>query len=78
VRLDLLATVEADPIDLLALKAAGLVPIQTERVKVILAGELKKKVALQGVAVSAGARQAIEAPAARWRRKCPGTRAVRA
>ena len=61
VRLDLLATVEADPIDLLALKAAGLVPIQTERVKVILAGELKKKVTLKGVAVSAGARKAIEA-----------------
>ncbi|MBU6421263.1 MAG: 50S ribosomal protein L15 [Gammaproteobacteria bacterium] len=61
VRLDLLATVEADPIDLLALKATGLVPIQTERVKVILAGELKKKVTLKGVAVSAGARKAIEA-----------------
>ena len=61
VRLDALARVEADVIDILALKTAGLVPLQTDRVKVILAGELKKKVALKGVAVTAGARKAIEA-----------------
>ena len=61
VRLDALVRVEADPIDVLALKAAGLVPLQTDRVKVILAGELKKKVTLKGVAVTAGARKAIEA-----------------
>lgn len=61
VRLDALVNVAADPIDVLALKTAGLVPLQTDRVKVILAGELKKKVTLKGVAVSAGARQAIEA-----------------
>jgi large subunit ribosomal protein L15 len=61
VRLDALARVEADPIDVLALKAAGLVPLQTDRVKVILAGELKKKLTLKGVAATVGARQAIEA-----------------
>jgi large subunit ribosomal protein L15 len=60
VRLDALARVEADPIDVLALKTAGLVPLATDRVKVILAGELKKKVTLKGVAASAGARKAIE------------------
>jgi len=61
VRLEALARIESSPIDVLALKAAGLVPLQTDRVKVILAGELKKKVTLKGVAVTAGARKAIEA-----------------
>ncbi|MGH8312050.1 MAG: 50S ribosomal protein L15 [Gammaproteobacteria bacterium] len=61
VRLDALARVEAAVIDILVLKTAGLVPLQTERVKVILAGELKKTVTLKGVAATAGARKAIEA-----------------
>ncbi len=61
VRLDALARVEADIIDVLALKTAGLVPIQTDRVKVILAGELKKNVTLKGVQASKGAKAAIEA-----------------
>ena len=61
VRLDALAQIDADPIDVLALKAAGLVPLSADRVKVILAGELKKKVTLKGVAATAGARKAIEA-----------------
>ncbi|HKS94386.1 MAG TPA: 50S ribosomal protein L15 [Gammaproteobacteria bacterium] len=61
VRLDALARIEADVIDVLALKAAGLVPLQTDRVKVILAGELKKKLTLKGVTATAGARKAIEA-----------------
>ena len=61
VRLDALATIEADTIDLLVLKQAGLVSLNAERVKVILAGELKKKVSLKGIAVTAGAKAAIEA-----------------
>jgi large subunit ribosomal protein L15 len=61
VRLSQLAKVEADVIDLLALKRANLVPLKAERAKVILNGELKKKVALKGVAVTKGARAAIEA-----------------
>ncbi|MHB8423679.1 MAG: 50S ribosomal protein L15 [Gammaproteobacteria bacterium] len=61
VRLDALARVEADIIDVLALKTAGLVPIQTDKVKVILAGELKKNVTLKGVQTSKGAKAAIEA-----------------
>ncbi len=61
VRLDALARVEADIIDVLALKTAGLVPIQTDKVKVILAGELRKNVTLKGVQASKGARAAIEA-----------------
>jgi large subunit ribosomal protein L15 len=61
VRLDALARVEAEIIDIAALKAAGLVWLGTEKVKVILAGELKKKVTLKGVHATAGAKQAIEA-----------------
>ncbi len=61
VRLDALAHVEADVIDIAALKAAGLVHLGTEKVKVILAGELKKKVTLKGVSATKGALAAIEA-----------------
>ncbi|HWP95072.1 MAG TPA: 50S ribosomal protein L15 [Gammaproteobacteria bacterium] len=60
VRLKDLARVDAEVIDLLALKAANLVGPQVERVKVILSGELTKKVTLKGVAVTRGARAAIE------------------
>ncbi|HET6725525.1 MAG TPA: 50S ribosomal protein L15 [Gammaproteobacteria bacterium] len=61
VRLDELHKVEADTIDLLALKAAGVVPAQTERAKVILSGKIEKAVKLAGLGVTAGARKAIEA-----------------
>ena len=61
VRLGDLQRVEADVIDLAALKAAGLVPQVALRAKVILAGELQRKVALKGLAISKGARAAIEA-----------------
>ena len=61
VRLDALATIEAEIIDVSVLKAAGLVSIATDKVKVILAGELKKKVTLKGVQATKGAKAAIEA-----------------
>ena len=61
VRLDALARLEVEVIDVPALKAAGLVNIYAEKVKVILAGELKKKVTLKGVYATAGAKKAIEA-----------------
>jgi large subunit ribosomal protein L15 len=61
VRLDALARVEAEIIDIAALKAAGLVPLQTEKVKVILAGELKKQVTLKGLHTTKGALAAIQA-----------------
>ena len=61
VRLGDLQRVEADVIDLAALKAAGVVPQGALRAKVILAGELQRKVALKGLAISKGARAAIEA-----------------
>jgi large subunit ribosomal protein L15 len=51
----------ADVIDLAALKSAGLVHPSALRAKVILTGEIKRKVLLKGVLVSKGARAAVEA-----------------
>jgi large subunit ribosomal protein L15 len=50
-----------DEVDLLALKAAGLVRERVKTVKVIKSGELKRKVTLKGIGVTAGAKSAIEA-----------------
>jgi large subunit ribosomal protein L15 len=61
IRLGELETLLAEVIDLKALIEAGIVPAQTERAKVILSGEIKKAVKLKGVAVTKGARAAIEA-----------------
>ena len=61
VRLSDLQGIKADTIDLAALKSAGVVPHPALRAKVILAGEIKRKVALKGLLVSKGARAAIEA-----------------
>jgi large subunit ribosomal protein L15 len=51
----------ADEVDLLSLKAAGLVRQLVKHVKVIKAGELSRKVVLKGIAATAGAKAAIEA-----------------
>ncbi|AFJ03546.1 LSU ribosomal protein L15p (L27Ae) [Methylophaga frappieri] len=61
IRLDTLNNIEADVIDLIILKAAGAVPENTQRVKVINSGELTAKVSLKGVSATAGAKKAIEA-----------------
>lgn len=61
VRLHELASVDADVIDLLALKAANIVPQQTRSVKVIASGKIEKPVTMRGIAVTKGARAAIEA-----------------
>jgi large subunit ribosomal protein L15 len=61
VRLSDLQRIAADVIDLAVLKNAGVVHQLALRAKVILAGELKRKVALKGLLVSKGARIAIEA-----------------
>ena len=61
VRLDELAKVEAAVIDLEALKKANIVPVTAERAKVVLSGKLEKAVTLKGIAVTRGARAAIEA-----------------
>ena len=51
----------ADEVDLVSLKAAGLVGELIKVVKVIKAGELTRKVALKGIGATAGAKAAIEA-----------------
>lgn len=60
VRLDALAKIDADVIDLAALKAVRMVRSSTKRVKVIASGALKKPVWVRGLMVSRGARAAIE------------------
>ena len=50
----------ADEVDMLTLKAAGLVGQIVKHVKVIKSGELTRKVALKGVGATAGAKAAIE------------------
>jgi large subunit ribosomal protein L15 len=50
----------ADVIDLDVLKKAGLVPAFVTKVKVIKSGEISKSVKLKGIAVTKGAREAIE------------------
>ena len=61
IRLHELNKVEAEVIDLAALKAADLVGGSIQRAKVVLSGELSKAVTLKGLAVTKGARAAIEA-----------------
>lgn len=56
-----LALVGLDVIDFAALRAAKLVPSSAKYAKVIKKGEIDKKITLKGVAVTAGARAAIEA-----------------
>jgi large subunit ribosomal protein L15 len=51
----------ADEVDLLTLKAAGLVPQMAKVVKVIKSGELTAKVVLKGIGATAGAKVIIEA-----------------
>ena len=61
VRLSDLGKFQSSPIDLAALKNAGLIGIHAEQAKVVLAGGLKTKVNVIGIRVSAGAKAAIEA-----------------
>ena len=61
VRLSDLAKLPVDQIDLLALKAAGIVPSLAKSAKVIKSGELTKAVKLQGLLVTKGAKAVIEA-----------------
>jgi large subunit ribosomal protein L15 len=56
-----LQRLDAEEVDLLTLKAAGLVADLVRNVKVIKSGELSRKVVLKGVGATAGAKVAIEA-----------------
>ncbi len=61
VRLSEIQGLPVDEIDLLVLKQAGLVAGNALSAKVILSGEISRKVALKGVGVTKGAKAAIEA-----------------
>jgi len=60
-RLHELAMVKDAVVDILALKAAGLVGEEIKKVKVILSGKIDKAVTVRGLSVTKGARAAIEA-----------------
>ncbi|MED5421418.1 MAG: 50S ribosomal protein L15 [Pseudomonadota bacterium] len=60
-RLHELVIPKDDVIDLDCLKKLNLVPAHVTKVKVIKSGELQKAVKLKGIAVTKGARAAIEA-----------------
>ena len=55
-----LASVNADVVDLAALKANGIVKNDIREVKVIFSGEITKPVKVKGLRVTKGARSAIE------------------
>jgi large subunit ribosomal protein L15 len=61
VRLGELNKVEADVIDIEALKQADVIGSSTKRVKIFLSGELSKAVIIKGLSVTKGAKAAIEA-----------------
>ena len=61
VRLSDLEKMPVDSIDLLALKQAGVVAATALSAKVVLAGEIKRAVKLQGLLLTKGARAAVEA-----------------
>ena len=61
VTLSELQALGAAEVDVLSLKAAGLIPQIAKVVKVIKSGELSAKVVLKGIGATAGAKAAIEA-----------------
>src|SRR6185437_133769 len=61
VRLSALSKLPEDTVDILILKRAGVVPGVGLTVKVILSGKIERAVKLRGIAVTKGARAAIEA-----------------
>ena len=61
VRLSDLERLDASEVDLLTLKAAGVVPQLARGAKVFRSGTLTRKLALTGVAATKGAKEAIEA-----------------
>jgi|TARA_B100001964_G_scaffold244917_1_gene328836 large subunit ribosomal protein L15 len=61
VRLSELEKVEQDVIDIAVLKANKILPKRVKIARVICSGEITKAVTLKGIAVTRGARTAIEA-----------------
>ncbi len=61
VRLSELDRLPVDEIDMLVLKQAGVIAADAITAKVILSGEITRKVTIKGVGVTKGAKAAIEA-----------------
>ena len=61
VRLSELRYVQGDVVDLIALKQAKVVPQSARAAKIVLSGEVNAAYTVRGVAVTKGARAAIEA-----------------
>ena len=61
VRLSELAKVEGDVVSLETLKAANVIDARTLQAKIILSGAVEKAITVQGVGVTKGAKEAIEA-----------------
>jgi large subunit ribosomal protein L15 len=61
VRTGTLSKMDVDTIDILVLKQAKLISANAKSAKVILAGEISRKVTVQGLLLTKGARAAIEA-----------------
>ncbi len=60
-RLYQLQAFAGDTVDVLALKEAGLIPGDTQRVRLIAKGEIDRALTVRGIHVTAGAAKAIEA-----------------
>ena len=60
-RLAELNQIDGDVVDLDTLKAADVIANNIERVRVFLSGDVRKALSLKGIAVTKGARAAIEA-----------------
>ncbi len=61
IRLSELNSIEGDVVDLEALRTADLINANIKRAKIFLSGELKKSLIVKGLAVTKGAKAAIEA-----------------
>ncbi len=61
VRLSEIEASGLDTVSMASLAEANLIPAQTRKAKIILSGELKRAVTVSDVAVTAGAKAAIEA-----------------
>ena len=61
VRLHELNLVKGDVVDIHALKDAGLITRNVISVKIMLSGEISRKITVRGLAITKGARAAVEA-----------------
>ena len=61
VRLGDLDRLKADEIDLVVLKQAGLVSTLGQAARIVRTGEIRRRITVRGLGVTAGARAAIEA-----------------